>query len=119
MYHHHPSEHDQRVLMTEEGRKKVLIELHDERGHQGEWAIWEAICIRFYWPGMRKDVSHHIKSCHTCQLWSTKKMHIPITVSQPVTLFYKVYLDVMKMPEAQGKNWIVACQDNLSAVVEG
>ena len=25
----------------------------------------------------------------------------------------------MKMPEAQGKNWIVACQDNLSAVVEG
>ena len=46
-------------------------------------------------------------------------MHIPITVSRPVALFHKVYLDVMKMPEAQGKNWIVACRDDLSSVAEG
>jgi transposase InsO family protein len=45
-------------------------------------------------------------------------MHIPITVSRPVALFYKVYLDVMKMPEAQGKNWIVACRDDLSSIAE-
>ena len=119
LYRRHHSGHDQRVLMTGAGRRKVLEELHDNRGHRGEWAVWEAIRIRFYWPGIRRDVTEHIRSCHVCQLRSTRKMHIPITVSRPVALFHKVYLDVMKMPEAQGKNWIVACRDDLSSVAEG
>ena len=119
LYRRHPTGNDQRVILTEEGRRGILTELHDERGHRGEWAVWEAIRIRFYWPGMRQYVTNHIRSCHVCQLRSTKKMHIPITVSRPVALFYKVYLDVMKMPEAQGKNWIVACRDDMSSVCEG
>ena len=36
-----------------------------------------------------------------------------------MALFSKVYLDVMKMPEAQGKNWIVACRDDLSGNAKG
>ena len=105
--------------MEKEDRGKILAELHDGIGHRGEWAVWEAIRIRFYWPGIREDVKHYIRSCHTCQLRSTKKMHIPITVSRPLALFHKVYLDVMKMPEAQGKNWMVACRDDMSGVSEG
>jgi hypothetical protein len=119
LYRRHASGHDQRVMMTEEERVKILKELHDGFGHRGEWAIWEAIRIRFYWPGMRKDVTKYIRSCHVCQLRSTKKMHIPVNVSRPNALFSKVYLDVMKMPEAQGKNWIVACRDDLSGAAEG
>jgi len=119
LYRRHPSGNDQRVLLTEDDRGRVLAEIHDGVGHRGEWAVWEAIRIRFYWPGMRKDVMEYVKSCHTCQLRSTKKMHIPITVSRPVALFVKVYLDVMKMPEAQGKNWIVACRDDMSGGAEG
>ena len=119
LYRRHASGNDQRVLMSEQEREKVLQELHDGYGHRGEWAVWEAIRIRFYWPGMRKYVTNYVRSCHICQLRSTKKMHIPVTVSQPVALFSKVYLDVMKMPEAQGKNWIVACRDDLSGVSEG
>jgi len=75
--------------------------------------VWEALRLCFYWPGMREDLVEHIRSCHTCQLRSTKKMHIVIEPSQPTGLFQKVYLDVMKMPEGQGKNWIVACRDDL------
>ena len=119
LYRRHASGNDQRVLMTEDERKKVLQELHDGFGHRGEWAVWEAIRIRFYWPGMRKDITKYVQSCHICQLRSTKKVHIPVNVSQPVALFSKVYLDVMKMPEAQGKNWIVACRDDVSGVTEG
>ena len=119
LYRRHSSGHDQKVIMTGRDRRRVLTELHDGIGHRGEWAVWEAIRIRFYWPGMRKDVAYHIKSCHTCQLRSTKKMHIPINVHRPTSLFRTVYLDVMKMPEAKGKNWIVACRDDLSGASEG
>jgi transposase InsO family protein len=118
LYRRHASGNNQRVLTNPADRKKILEDLHDGIGHRGEWAVWEAIRIRFYWPGMRQDVTQYVKSCHTCQLRSTKKMHIPITLSQPVALFRKVYLDLMKMPEAQGKNWIVACRDDLSGTAE-
>ena len=119
LYRRHPSGHDQKVVMHGKHRERILTELHDDRGHRGEWAIWEAIRIRFYWPGIRNDVARYVKSCHICQLRNTRKMHIPVTVSRPLTLFAKVYLDVMKMPEAQGKNWIVICRDDLSGNPEG
>lgn len=119
LYRQHTSGNDQRVLTNREDRKRVLEEIHDGIGHRGEWAVWETIRIRFYWPGIRKDVAHYVKSCHDCQIRSTKKMHIPIVVSRPTGLFGKVYLDVMKMPLAKGMNWIVACRDDLSWIAEG
>ena len=45
-------------------------------------------------------------------------MHIPITISHPPSLFSKVYLDVMKMPLARGKQWLIGCRDDLSGVTE-
>lgn len=118
LYRRHASGNNQRVLVDRKEREKVLWQLHDGYGHRGEWAIWEAIRIRFYWPGMRKDITQYVKSCHTCQVRNVKKMHILPTVSQPVALFSKVYLDIMKMPEAQGKGWIVACKCDLSGTTE-
>src|ERR1700760_129380 len=108
----------QKVIFPPARRREILMELHEGIGHRGEWAVWEALRLRFYWPGMRDDLIGHIRSCHTCQLRSTKKMHIAIELSQPTGLFQKVYLDVMKMPEGQGKNWIVACRDDLSGTTE-
>ena len=45
-------------------------------------------------------------------------MHIPITISHPPALFSKVYLDVMKMPKARGKEWLIGCRDDLSGITE-
>ena len=45
-------------------------------------------------------------------------MHIPITISHPPSLFSKVYLDIMKMPLAYGKQWLIGCQDDLSGITE-
>ena len=47
------------------------------------------------------------------------KLHIPITISAPATLFTKVYLDIMLMPKAQGYHYIIAAQDDLSGAAEG
>lgn len=68
---------------------------------------------------MKEDIQYLVKSCHVCQKRSTQKMHIPVTVSQPTALFEKVYIDVMKMPPANGFNWIVLCRDDVSGVTEG
>ena len=92
--------------------------MHEESGHHGVWAVAQQTTLRYYWPGIQEGIKHHIQSCHTCQLRSTKKMHRPITMSRPQGVFSKVYLDVMKMPKARGKEWLVACRDDLSGVTE-
>ena len=47
------------------------------------------------------------------------KLHIPITISAPTTLFTKVYLDIMLMPKAQGYCYIIVAPDDLSGAAEG
>ena len=98
--------------------EQIFSLTHNSLGHFGFFKLYESIQNSYFWPGMRKDLIEHTRSCHTCQLRSTKKMHLPIQPSLPSGLFQKVYLDVMKMPESQGKNWIVACRDDLSGTTE-
>ncbi|KAJ7697479.1 hypothetical protein B0H17DRAFT_899907, partial [Mycena rosella] len=62
-----------------------------------------------------------IASCHKCQVRSTKKLEIPLTVSTPVTLFLAIYIqfNIMMMPETpSGFRMIMAARDDLSGVCQ-
>ena len=118
MYRHQPGHPPQVVIFPEKRRKEILQEMHEDSGHHGIWAVEQQVTLRYFWPGMRSQIKNHVQSCHTCQLRSTKKMHIPITISHPPSLFSKVYLDVMKMPLARGKQWLIGCRDDLSGITE-
>ena len=106
------------VIFNKKRRREILWEMHKGNAHHGVWAVAKQTTLRYYWPGIQDDIKRHIQSCHACQLRSTKKMHLPITMSHPPQLFSKVYLDVMHMPKARGKQWLVACRDDLSGVTE-
>lgn len=118
LYRQHPPGPPQVVIFNKKRRRAILWEMHEESAHHGVWAVAKQTTLRYYWPDILNDIKYHIQSCHTCQLRSTKKMHLPITISQPKHLFSKVYLDVMKMPPGQGMHWLVACRDDLSGVTE-
>jgi hypothetical protein len=47
------------------------------------------------------------KTCHECQVQQTHKLHIPPTVPIPGGLFWKVHIDMMKMPKAGGFEYLV------------
>ena len=118
MYQHQPNQPSQVVIFSKNRRKEILWEIHEDLAHHGVWATEQQIVTRYFWPGMREQIKYHIQSCHICQLRSTKKMHIPITISHPETPFYKVYLDMMNMPLAQGKRWLVTCRDDMTGITE-
>ena len=118
MYRRRPGYPSQVVIFPTKRRQEILWEMHEGTAHHGIWAVEKQTTLRYYWPDMKKQIQGHIRSCHTCQLRSTKKMHIPITISHPPCLFSKVYLDVMNMPPARGKKWLVACRDDLSGITE-
>ncbi|EPQ49922.1 hypothetical protein GLOTRDRAFT_51378, partial [Gloeophyllum trabeum ATCC 11539] len=68
---------------------------------------------------MFQDVKAHVSSCHECQIRSTRKVEIPLTISTPATIFTKLYADVMLMPKAKGYRYIVAARDDLTQAAEG
>ena len=101
-------------------REDILQQAHEGLGHRGEYAVMQTIKERFYWPHMRNDIQHHVRSCHQCQIRSVKKVEVPIMISAPSNIFLKIYLDVMFMPRGQGGfNYIVAARDDLSRAAEG
>ena len=118
MYRRRDGLSPQVIIFDRKRRRAILWEMHEDNAHHGVWAVAKQIMLRYYWPNIQEEVKQHVQSCHTCQLRSTKKMHQPITISHPPRLFSKVYLDVMKMPKARGKQWIVACRDDLSGITE-
>ena len=118
MYKQRPGRPPQVVIFPEKRRSEILWEMHEDVAHHGIWAVEQHVTLRYFWPGMKEQIKKHIQSCHTCQLRNTKKMHIPVTISHPPSLFSKVYLDVMNMPLAGKKRWLVSCRDDLSGVTE-
>jgi hypothetical protein len=72
------------VIFDANKRISILTGAHEDLGHKGVQSTFETIHYRFFWPHMYTDVKHHVQSCHDCQIRTTKKMHIPITVSTPV-----------------------------------
>lgn len=118
MYRRKDNAPPRKVVFNDQNRQRIMEEFHEKAGHRGGWAVLEAIRLRFYWPRMREDIQYHISSCHDCQIRSTKKMHLPIQTMMPQVLFQKVYLDVMKMPEAGRYKWIVACREDISGICE-
>ena len=68
---------------------------------------------------MFKDVWHHVAFCWACQICNTQKIHIPVTISTTATIFSKVHLDIMYMPNDRGFRYILIARDDLSKYAEG
>jgi transposase InsO family protein len=108
-----------KIILDKKHQRKILIQAHEDLGHRGEQAVFETIRLRFYWPHLRSSIKHHVSSCHECQIRSTKKFEVPLTVSTPATLFSKIYVDIMLMPRRKGYRYIIAARDDLSRTAEG
>jgi hypothetical protein len=108
------------VIMNLDKRCHLIAEAHDNFGHQGVHAVFHTMKTRFYWLCLYQDVVGYVKSCHQCQIQSTK--HAAVTPSSPVsaTIFSHIYLDVMDMPKSRdGHKYIVAACDRLTQAAEG
>lgn len=66
-------------------RNKVLQTSHcDVAGHLGVRKTYDRILQYFFWPGLKRDVSKFIKTCHTCQLTSKPNQVVKPAPLQPI-----------------------------------
>lgn len=59
-----------KVLCGDNTAKEAFEEAHLSSGHRGQKATREAMSLRFYWPGMSKDIN----------LWVSMLLHFPYTL---------------------------------------
>ena len=108
-----------KVILSNSSRFSILKGAHEYLGHRGEQAVMHTLKERFYWPNMWNNIHHHVRSCHECQIRSTRKVEIPLTPSFPTTIFVKIHVDIMHMTKGMGFKYIVAARDDLSRAAEG
>ena len=99
--------------------RPAIIELaHDGlSGHLGIQKTYKKILQHFFWPGMKKDVSHHVKTCHICQIVGKPNERLLPAPLQPIPVqmepFEKVVLDcVGPLPKTKrGNQYLLTIMD--------
>ena len=56
------------IVVPEVLQNPLLMLAHDYSGHNGFRRTYNALKRQYYWPGMRKHILKHCKSCHQCSL---------------------------------------------------
>ena len=85
----------------------ILVSVHDEAGHHGDFVTRAQIVDHFWWPDIAADVAWFVKTCHLCQLCQTRNILIPLVVTTPAPLFAKMYMDMMHLPKSGGFKYLV------------
>uniref|UniRef100_A0A1A8AWX9 Si:ch211-249c2.1 n=1 Tax=Nothobranchius furzeri TaxID=105023 RepID=A0A1A8AWX9_NOTFU len=78
------------VVMSEEEKKSVLMECHNNPGtgnHNGVRGTRNRVVAGYYWPTLNQDIAEWVRCCHRCQMNDPIKtvaptLH-PIKVKEP------------------------------------
>lgn len=64
-------EFEWKEVVPSELRQAVLSENHSEptSGHLGIFKTYKRICLRYFWPGMYRDVTKFVANCDTCSAY--------------------------------------------------
>ena len=107
-----------RTFVPAQERRQVLHSYHVVAlQHLGFKKTYDALCQRFYWPGMARDVKSYVKECSTCQKFNTvtrRPMHPvnPIETNAPQDI---LHIDIMgPLPCSAGKKFVLVAVDHHS-----
>ena len=85
------------IVVPSKYRPDILEIAHDSpfAGHLGVNKTYQRILPYFYWPGLKRDVTAHCKSCHTCQIVGKPNQSIPVAPLQPVPAFHDPFTHII------------------------
>lgn len=105
-------------------KDQLLQECHSSAaaGHMGTLKTYERVARRFWWPGMRADVTSYCKDCASCQRNKNSRNatqgHLnPVEI--PPRRFHTISVDFVTglPPSRRGNNAIFTITDKLSKLV--
>lgn len=78
-------EFDWKEVVPKGMRSTIIAENHNEptAGHFGIFKTHRRLCLRYYWPGMHKDVSDFVKKCDVCKAYKRSTQATPGLMGKP------------------------------------
>ena len=75
---------DHQIVVPKIYRSEILILAHETplSGYSGIKKNYLKFLNYFYWPGLKTDVSHYCRSCHTCQVVGKSRWENPQKLTQ-------------------------------------
>lgn len=91
MRHHRLSRKIFQFVVPDSLKVQVLLSLHDNAGHQGQARTLSLARERFFWVGMERDITNHVRQCERCVVGKTPEPHAcapleNIQTSEPMEL---------------------------------
>jgi hypothetical protein len=108
-----------RVVDDPDLRTSAIWDVHHQLGHRGINAVYTILAQRYWWKNMHADVRKRLAACRECQLRSSKRMVDMMTNTYTFALWECVAMDIVYMPESNGKKFLILAREYLSGWVEG
>ena len=113
-----------KLVVPQAVRQLLLEELHDApySGHRGTTKTVELISKAYWWPRMRAEILHHVRTCATCQLTKARQVQ-PGGLLQPLPIpedrWEAIAMDfITDLPcTKSGKDAILVFVDRLTRMV--
>jgi transposase InsO family protein len=108
-----------RVIDSPAEQLEVITSLHDDSGHRGREGTYRRVADRFFWKNCYQDVRKFVQSCEVCQKRAHGRLDEALRPTWSAFMGDKWALDVVYMPSADGKNFLVLAREDVSGWVEG
>jgi hypothetical protein len=108
-----------RVIDDPDLRTAAIWDVHHQLGHRGVNAVYTILAQRYWWKNMHADVRRRLAACRECQLRSSKRRVDMMTNTYTFALWECVAMDIVYMPESNGKKFLILAREYLSGWVEG
>ncbi|XP_037930031.1 uncharacterized protein LOC119664650 [Teleopsis dalmanni] len=105
-----------RPWVPQRHRQQVFRAIHN-LGHPGSKSSIKQICERFVWPGMKKDITKMVKSCHPCQRTKVSRYNQTILGSfkLPEQRFSSLHIDIIgPLPMSNGFSYCLTGIDRFT-----
>lgn len=115
-----PKEDQKRIYVPEQSRPWLMNLSHDNPIHGGHLGVKKTYrkLLRYWWPGMSRDVERYIRSCETCQRFKNPAGLPPgYLQSIPVSkVFEHVHVDMVGPVKTtyRGNSYIITATDAFS-----
>ena len=101
--------------------RNTVINLMHHMDHPGRKETIKRISRDYYWPGLRKDITIFVRSCHPCQLAKQSQTVNPGIGEFPVPdrRFSHLHVDIVgPLPESEGCKYLLTVLDRCSRWLE-
>ncbi|KAE8822182.1 hypothetical protein HRS9139_10445 [Pyrenophora teres f. teres] len=103
-----------RVVDGEDLQAALIQEIHEQLGHKGIQTTFGAVCQRYWWDGMYRQVAKQLGPCKVCQTMrgTRKEAELNSTYSRAMWSWWTV--DITHMPRVRGRTYLLVAREYLS-----